>query len=174
MVARRRRPAEAQCTRSPGLGYKLCAVIPVAGQRTHGTTFRALEVTSRWQHRGPSLRSLYDCPIHTNMPTNLYSAKNREDESEALFSLFSSCRPDRQRAIISPVTASAASRGRTCVSDQVPERIDADKRAHHVARAHNTSCAGRRAGRAANLGVVQKCPETAAGELTEPEHAAPA
>ena len=32
------RPAGAQCTRSLGLGYKLCAVIPVAGQRTHGTT----------------------------------------------------------------------------------------------------------------------------------------
>ena len=43
-VARRRRPAEAQCTRSPGLGYKLCAVIPVAGRRTHGTTVRALKV----------------------------------------------------------------------------------------------------------------------------------
>ena len=34
----------AHCTRSLGLGYKLCAVIPVAGQRTHGTTFRALKV----------------------------------------------------------------------------------------------------------------------------------
>jgi len=41
------------CSKSPpswsavhthlGLGYKLCAVIPVAGQRTHGTTFRALK-----------------------------------------------------------------------------------------------------------------------------------
>jgi len=28
-----------------GFGYKMCAVIPVAGQRTHGTTFRALKVT---------------------------------------------------------------------------------------------------------------------------------
>jgi len=46
-VARRRRPAEAQRTRSLGLGRKLCAVIPVAGKRTHGTTFRALKVTSR-------------------------------------------------------------------------------------------------------------------------------
>ena len=46
-VVRRRRPAEAQCTRSLGLGYKLCAVIPVAGQLTHGTTFRAIEVTSQ-------------------------------------------------------------------------------------------------------------------------------
>ena len=45
--SRRRRPAEAQSTRSPGLGYKLCAVVPVAGQRTHGTTFRALKVTSQ-------------------------------------------------------------------------------------------------------------------------------
>ena len=43
----RRRPAEAQCTCSFGLGYKLCAVIPVAGQRTHGTTFWALKVTSQ-------------------------------------------------------------------------------------------------------------------------------
>ena len=42
-VARRRRPAEAHCTRSLGLGYKLHAVIPVAGQRTHGTTFRGLK-----------------------------------------------------------------------------------------------------------------------------------
>ena len=40
-VARRRRPAEAQRTRSLG------TVIPVAGQRTHGTTFRALKVTSQ-------------------------------------------------------------------------------------------------------------------------------
>ena len=46
-VARRRRPAEAQCTRSLGLGCKLCAVIPVAGQWTHGTTFRSLKVTSQ-------------------------------------------------------------------------------------------------------------------------------
>jgi len=46
-VARRRRPAEAQRTRSLGLGYQLCTVIPVAGQRTHGTTFRPLKVTSQ-------------------------------------------------------------------------------------------------------------------------------
>jgi len=45
-VAPRRRPDEAQCTRSLGLGYKLCAVIPVAGQWTHEPTFRALKVTS--------------------------------------------------------------------------------------------------------------------------------
>ena len=30
---------------SLGLGYKLCAVMPVAGQRTHGTTFQAPRVT---------------------------------------------------------------------------------------------------------------------------------
>ena len=46
-VAQRRRPAERQCTRSLGPGYKLCAVIPVAGRRTRGTTFRALKVTSQ-------------------------------------------------------------------------------------------------------------------------------
>jgi len=34
-----------QCTRSLGLGYKLCVVIPVAGQRTHGTTLQALKAT---------------------------------------------------------------------------------------------------------------------------------
>jgi len=51
-------PAEAHRTRSLGLGYKLCAVIPVAGQRTHGTTFRALEVTSQVATRGRSLRSM--------------------------------------------------------------------------------------------------------------------
>ena len=34
-LARRRRQAEAQCTRSLGLDYKLCAVIPAADQRTH-------------------------------------------------------------------------------------------------------------------------------------------
>ena len=37
--------AEAQCTRSLALGYKLCAVIPVVGQRTHVTTLRALKVS---------------------------------------------------------------------------------------------------------------------------------
>ena len=47
LSARRRRPAEAQYTRSLGLGYKLmCGVIPVAGQRAHGTTFRALKLTT--------------------------------------------------------------------------------------------------------------------------------
>jgi len=46
-VARRRRPAKAQCRRSLGLGYNLCTVIPGAGQRTHQTTFRALMVTSQ-------------------------------------------------------------------------------------------------------------------------------
>ena len=44
IVARRRRPsAEAQCTRSLGLGYKICAVIPVAGQRPHGTSLGRLK-----------------------------------------------------------------------------------------------------------------------------------
>ena len=38
---------EVQCTCSLRLGYKLCALIPAAGQRTRGTTFRALKVTSQ-------------------------------------------------------------------------------------------------------------------------------
>ena len=39
--------AKTQCTRSLGLGYKLCAVIRDTGQRTHGTTFRSLKVSSQ-------------------------------------------------------------------------------------------------------------------------------
>ena len=47
-------------TGSLGLGYKLCAVIPVAGQRAHTTTFRALKVTS--QMAPPRAESaVYDC-----------------------------------------------------------------------------------------------------------------
>jgi len=63
-VARRRRPAEAQCTRSLGLGYKLCAVIPVAGQRTRlGTTFRVLKVTSQVATPGGGESVVYDCLV---------------------------------------------------------------------------------------------------------------
>ena len=65
-VARRRRPAEAQCTRSLGLGYKLCAVIPAAGQRTHGTTFRALKVTSQVATQGAEC-AVYDCFVSTEL-----------------------------------------------------------------------------------------------------------
>jgi len=60
--ARRRCPAEAQCTRSLGLGYKRCAVIPVAGQRTHGTTFRALKVTSQLATPGAE-SAVCDCLV---------------------------------------------------------------------------------------------------------------
>jgi len=61
-VARRRRPTEAQCTRSLGLGYKLCAVIPVAGQRTYRTTFRPLKVSSQVATLGAEF-SVYDCLV---------------------------------------------------------------------------------------------------------------
>jgi len=46
----------------------LCAVIPVAGQRTHGTTFRALKVTS--QVATPGVASLVnDClVVHATPP----------------------------------------------------------------------------------------------------------
>jgi len=44
MVAQRCHPPEAQCTCSLGLGYNMCTVIPVVGQQTHGTTFRALKL----------------------------------------------------------------------------------------------------------------------------------
>jgi len=50
-------------TRSLGLGYKLCAIIPAAGQRTHGTTFRTLKVTS--QVAAPGAESaVYDCLVY--------------------------------------------------------------------------------------------------------------
>jgi len=52
-----------QCTRSLRLGYKLCAVIPVAGQRTHETTFRALKVTSQMATLGAE-SAVYDCLVH--------------------------------------------------------------------------------------------------------------
>jgi len=61
-VAGRRRTAEAQCTCSLGHGYKLCAVIPVAGQRMHRTTFRALKVTSRVSAPGAE-SVVYDCLV---------------------------------------------------------------------------------------------------------------
>jgi len=61
-VARRRRPAEAQCTRSFGLGCKLCTVIPVTGQRTHGTTCRELKVTSQVATPGAE-SAVYDCLV---------------------------------------------------------------------------------------------------------------
>jgi len=60
--ARRRRPAEAQCTCSLGLGYKLCAVILVAGRRTHGTTFPALNVTSQVTTPGAE-SAVYNCLV---------------------------------------------------------------------------------------------------------------
>ena len=63
-VARRRRAAEARRTRSLGLGYKVCAVIPDAGRRTHRTTFRALKVASQMATQGRSLRyDCYDCLV---------------------------------------------------------------------------------------------------------------
>ena len=77
-VARRRRPAaEAQCTRSLGLGYKLWAVIiSVAGQQTQGTTFRALKVT--FQVATPGAESaVYDwlvrfCALWIKLSANIF------------------------------------------------------------------------------------------------------
>jgi len=40
----------------------LCAVIPVAGQRAHGTTFRALKVTSQVSSPGAE-SAVYDCLV---------------------------------------------------------------------------------------------------------------
>ena len=55
--------ADAQCTRSLGLGYKQCVVIPFAEQRTHGTTFRALKVTSQLATPGAA-SAVYDCLVY--------------------------------------------------------------------------------------------------------------
>ena len=49
-------------SRSIGLGYKLRAVIPVGGQRTHGTTFRALKITSQAATSGVE-SAVYDCLV---------------------------------------------------------------------------------------------------------------
>ena len=57
------RPTEARCTRSLGLGYKLCVVMPAAGQRTHGPTFRALKVTSCVAAPGAE-SAVHDCLVH--------------------------------------------------------------------------------------------------------------
>jgi len=54
--------AAQQCTRSLGLGYKRCAIIPVAGQRTHGTIFRTLKVASQWATPGAE-SAFYDCLV---------------------------------------------------------------------------------------------------------------
>ena len=40
----------------------MCAVIPVAGQRTHGTTFRALKVASQVETPGAE-SAVYDCLV---------------------------------------------------------------------------------------------------------------
>ena len=56
----------AQCTRSLGLSYKLCALIPVAGQRTHGTTFRAFKVTSQVATPGAE-SAVYDCLVFASV-----------------------------------------------------------------------------------------------------------
>jgi len=47
---------------SSGLGYKQCAVIPVAGQRAHVTTFLALKVTSKVATPGAE-SAVYGCFI---------------------------------------------------------------------------------------------------------------
>ena len=60
-VTRRRRPAEAQRTRSLRLVYKLCALIPIAQLQASGRTtllFGRLRWLPRWKHRGRSLRSI--------------------------------------------------------------------------------------------------------------------
>jgi len=68
-----RRPAEAQCTRSLGLGCTMCAVIPVAGQRTYGTTLQ-LKVTSQVATPGAE-SAVYDCLVLGTQGGHLSSVK---------------------------------------------------------------------------------------------------
>ena len=57
-------PTEVQCTRSLGFGCKLCGVIPVAGQQTHGTTFRPDKQTGTVTHTDRQTRSSqYSAPL---------------------------------------------------------------------------------------------------------------
>ena len=53
------------------IGYKLRAVTPVAGQRTHGTTFRALKVTSEVATQGAE-SAVYDCRVRGKLYTNFF------------------------------------------------------------------------------------------------------
>ena len=45
-----------------GLGYKLRTMIPVAGQRSHGTTYGALKITSQMATPGAE-SAVYDCLV---------------------------------------------------------------------------------------------------------------
>ena len=64
----------AKCTRSLGLGYKLCAVIPAAGQRTCETRFLA----QTFQVATPGAESaVYDCLV----PAALKWIEARETDS---------------------------------------------------------------------------------------------
>ena len=63
--------------RSLRFGYKKCAVIPVAGQRTQGTCFRALKVTPQMAAPGAE-SAVYDClvlwlrTVHCYNPSGLW------------------------------------------------------------------------------------------------------
>jgi len=49
----------------------MCAVIPVAGQRTHATTFRALKVTLQVATPGAE-SAVYDCLVINATKSNIY------------------------------------------------------------------------------------------------------
>ena len=69
-----------QCTRSLGLGYKMCAVLSVTGQRTHGTTYRALKVTFQVATTGAE-SAVCDCLVVVVEPEarRSYDEKKFED-----------------------------------------------------------------------------------------------
>ena len=96
-----RRPAEPQRTRSLRLGYKLCAAIPVAGQRTHGTTFWAFKVTSQVATPGAesAVCDCLVCILRTHMIVDLLfslsatQSRSRSSASAMLWSTSASPTP---------------------------------------------------------------------------------
>jgi len=72
-------PSKFTC--SLGLGYKRCAVIPVAGQQTHGPIFQALKVTPQVAAVGAVCGLFYDWLVFENSSVlgaaQVYRGKHR-------------------------------------------------------------------------------------------------
>ena len=65
--------AQLKCSAHAALGLAInCAVVPVAGQRTRGTTFRARKITSQMATPGAE-SAVYDCLVSR---CNLRSSNN--------------------------------------------------------------------------------------------------
>ena len=72
--------------------YKLCAVILVAGQRTHGTTFWALKVTSQVMATPGAESAVYDCVVEIcERKTYRHTDRHRDTLIAILRSRSSNC-----------------------------------------------------------------------------------